>query len=553
MKTRKKPWEHYGRFVNGIRSGLGIQAQNIIGRWWFGRQCGCTADKQGVEAQEESQSTNNMSSFFPDMESMSLVRKRRRKTRMVVGDTTDSKFVTLKDGTSYRGALYQNVKPCGEGTLVVPRGMQQMNPIARVYDGHFDRGRPTQGETRWENGDIYKGSHDQYGRPHGNGQIFFGGCNHCSTNNATITFAMTLNEKEKSSARSIQRCPRYCSGPWCYQGDFHCGDFQGTGKLIFMDGKIYHGEFHRSMMAGNGTMMYSDGRVVQGWFQLGKPLHQSSHVVEPATLHGLDYVYQGRVVAGYPHGLGVRTKRRRQESQSQLRPKVTPSIPVVEQPVVENGEFHWGIFIVPPSQWMVEILVDLLQLCFDELEMLAKMKAEEEMAAVAEESIDATAALLDLVVDDDEDIVEESEAATAALLDMAEDVEVDSQAATSALLGMVEENEDDEEVSKKDVEMCIPVDAKTENVLTPATNALTSVINEENMEKSLVATAALVDAYHQVDSSDDEEGVLEEEGKEELEEEEEEVPVKSVLAVVGEEFAEVGKEESTAKSRSVVF
>ena len=73
------------------------------------------------------------------------------------------------------------------------------------------------------------------------------------------------------------------------------------------------------------------------------------------------------------------------------------------------------------------------------------------------------------------------------------------------------------------------------------------------MEKSLVATAALVDAYHQVDSSDDEEGVLEEEGKEELEEEEEEVPVKSVLAVVGEEFAEVGKEESTAKSRSVVF
>ena len=299
-----------------------------------------------------------------------------------------------------------------------------------------------------------------------------------------------------------------------------------------MDGKKYHGEFHRSMMAGNGTMMYSDGRVVQGWFQLGKPLHQSSHVVEPATLHGLDYVYQGRVVAGYPHGLGVRTKRRRQESQSQLRQKVTPSKPVVEQPVVENGEFHWGIFIVPPSQWMVEILVDLLELCFDELEMLAKIKAEEEMAAVAEESIDATATLLDLV-EDDEDIVEESEAATSALLDMAEEVEVDSQAATSALLGMVEENEYDEEVSKKDVDMYIPVDAKTANVLTKtATNALTSVINEENVEKSLVATDALVGAYHQVDSSDDEAGVLEEE--EELEEEEQ-VPVKSALALVAEE------------------
>ena len=41
--------------------------------------------------------------------------------------------------------------PCGKGTLVIPRGVHQLNPIARVYEGHFEKGVPTTGETNFEN------------------------------------------------------------------------------------------------------------------------------------------------------------------------------------------------------------------------------------------------------------------------------------------------------------------------------------------------------------------------------------------------------------------
>ena len=465
--TSLKP-KYYGRLVGGLQHGQGIriishdETKHQVGRWWFGRKCGCHWNKRGIpvemntntatdleqsaveveeseaEAESESESDENnmnkmttsltssynMMSTFPSKDSTLIHRPSNiylteddtEEKNANIHDTTIttlSSFHMLNNGTSFRGSLFNGSEPCGEGTLVVPRGVQQMNPIARVYDGQFEGGLPTTGVTRWENGDIYIGEHDKYGRPHGIGKMSYGGCDH------------HMQAEHQHSQESFA-CPRHCSGPLCYDGTFFHGDLQGQGKMTFMDGKIYHGEFYRSMMAGNGKMTYLDGRIVIGFFLLAKPLHLASHVVHPATLHGIfhgaKYVYAGKVVAGYPHGTGKRSKRHQTSDGSMTT-------------IVEEGSFWWGIFVVPVQKWMAKLCVELLEGVYMDVERREK---ESDEVQVVEDSAEATSLLLGLM--EEEEVVEvasDSEAATSALMDLidddADEVDSDSANATNAM------------------------------------------------------------------------------------------------------------------------
>jgi hypothetical protein len=429
----QKPF-YYGRSVHGEPSGLGIQIienkkvkkrKKTCGRWWFGRSCGCT-NLHGVELNEEQEKDifrYSMESTFPSFRSSTLEYKQHGisltdpltdslSTEINRNDHSNdsqkisilSKYVKLKDGTSYCGSIFNGEKPIGIGTLVVGRGQHQTNPLARVYDGHFnERGEPIYGETRWENGDVYSGEHDAFGRPHGVGKIIYGGCEHFNLLPVTTTAATTT---------PLSACPRYCTGPSMYKGTFNHGDLHGKGILHFMDGRVYKGEFYRSMLAGKGTMTYQDGRTVSGLFHLNKPMHPKSHVVYDAFLVGKNFSFKGDVCHGYPHGSGTRTK-------------VT-----TQGKIEEIGYFHWGIFEIPLEILIKDLCYELLTEVFE----LYQRNATEKLKAVAENARNFEEVTKQHIVDDFDDTevngtevagdgnMSKSAVATSALFDTIDDV-----------------------------------------------------------------------------------------------------------------------------------
>ena len=550
-KTKKKNEKkklYYGRSTNGIKNGLGIKFnskskhnKHQVGRWWFGRQCGCNRNKRGVVVED---TTFNMTCTFPIVNSTNVYQKQEeynvgniedlreeddewlenddekidydtasiasskasskassttsrttsRTTSHTASSTTSNTFYGIKsnripiptvtilldnkqlnDGTSYRGSLLHGKTPCGKGTLVIPRGVHQLNPIARVYEGHFEKGVPTTGETNFENGDVYIGEHDLYGRPHGNGTMTYGGCDH--------------HHQLQQNKQPTTPCPKFCNGPLRYSGSFVNGELHGKGTLEFMNGNKYVGEFYYSTMAGLGMLYYYDGKIVKGFYHLAKPLHLSSAIVDPGTIHGhgidqiygeYNYTYLGKIKGGQPHGMGKKTIRVQIPHTSR---KAIPDS-ISKRTMIQEGDFHYGIYIVPAKKWMHEfVTINLLDIIYPTIE-----ERELEKAEVAKESISATAALLDLVDEDgdadgDADVVEESEEATSALLNLAEEEEeeeeeeVDSNSAnaTNALMGVM--------LSNGENDMNTPVDAKIASKLTQkASESFKNVLKEEEEE-----------------------------------------------------------------------
>ncbi len=372
--------------------------------------------------------------------------------------SSEDRFLPLSDGTSFRGALFADRWPCGQGTLVAPRGARPLNPLASVFDGFFDRGRPTRGETRWENGDVYRGEHDRHGRPDGAGTLFFGGCSHAPAP-MSDDGGDHDGEDDVTKASWTCPCPQRCSGPRRYEGELEGGMLHGRGRLLFHDGREYSGGFFRNTLAGQGQMRYPDGRVVQGWWDRAWPLHPATHRVEGARLVTPTFTYEGPVVHGYAHGKGgARTWTWRKggldgEGQSEVR--------------VQCGDFHFGIFTVPPAAWVRALCIEAL--CDEVVERAERLRArrEEEAAVAAQKeaaarqavaaeaattaSAEATQSLLAAAMmeeTEEEPVMEETEGhavlrkqATSSLLAAAQGVDdaaATSRQATSSLLAAAE-------------------------------------------------------------------------------------------------------------------
>jgi hypothetical protein len=49
-----------------------------------------------------------------------------------------------------------------------------------------------------------------------------------------------------------------------YTGQFHCGERQGRGRLVWSDTSSYVGDFHRGSRTGQGRMEYPNGHIYDG-------------------------------------------------------------------------------------------------------------------------------------------------------------------------------------------------------------------------------------------------------------------------------------------------
>ena len=387
-----------------------------VGRFWFGRNSSCKGDhdQMGVTTAAEyyrgSRQRLHRDLDFENLNAKCTLEVVQMARSTVVGNEDDRKVPTkfsntisdsgdgflplagstiTKSSTFYRGKTFQGTTPCGIGNLVAKRGARPLNPLAHTFEGFWGEGRQHHGTTRWENGDVFVGEHDEHGRPHGSGRMEFGGCLH---------------------AAGYRVCPRFCTGPKWYAGDWCKGKLHGVGELAFLDGRRYRGAFRHNTLSGFGTMQYFDGRLVSGDWLGARPLHPATHVVKNATLRdALSTTKVSCAVHGYAHGAGMRV-------WTKLRPKSIQH---------QEGTFHWGVFVRPTQMWVGELV---LEVCVDDV--------CEEVAFRAATKASSSSSSGD--TDDDGD--SEEVAGSSALLSFAQGA-VASANATSALLAAAHEDD----------------------------------------------------------------------------------------------------------------
>eukprot|EP00946_MAST-07B_sp_MAST-7B-sp1_P003210 g3210.t1 len=351
-----------------------------VARFWFGRSSSCMFDHDqlGVPtATEHYQSRwrrRYRSMDSKDMNGKYTLEATQRVWTNERGDGNNSDVIgfsgTISDSgdsfipltnvateagsTFYMGKTFNNTTPCGLGKMVCKRGARPMNPLAHTFEGFWDDGRQRHGTTRWENGDIFVGEHDEHGRPHGSGRMEFGGCMNAGS----------------------QVCSRFCTGPRSYTGEWSKGKLHGVGELKFLDGRVYRGGLRLNTLNGPGTMQYPDGRVLSGTWLGAWPLHPATHIVVNATLRDKNSTTKvSRAVHGYAHGNGVRvwhkvTSIRNDGRKVQARPEVT-----------QDGTFHWGIFIKPTKIWVTELVLDIIM---DDVFEEVSFRAANESSSVGE-------------------------------------------------------------------------------------------------------------------------------------------------------------------------
>jgi len=108
----------------------------------------------------------------------------------------------------------------------------------------------------YENGDIYHGQVDSYGRREGYGHY----TQH--TTGGTYEGAFSKNERHGSGILFIPGHLKFC-------GDFYHDYIHGYGTLVFEDTSSYNGHFINNKFHGKGTLCESDGSIYVGHFRHG--------------------------------------------------------------------------------------------------------------------------------------------------------------------------------------------------------------------------------------------------------------------------------------------
>ena len=341
-----------------------------VARFWFGRTSGCMKDQTGARTASESQGARKnwrKTLRLEDLNSeSSLELVRMAGIDEFSGTISDSgeTFVPLrglavaKTSMFYKGKTFRGKSPCGMGKIVANRGARLMNPLAHVFEGFWEGGIQRHGTTQWENGDMFVGDHDAHGRPHGSGRMDFGGCLH--------------------AGEAV--CPRFCTGPKCYFGDWSKGMLHGVGELAFRDGRVYRGRLINNTLCGLGTMYYTDGRKVTGEWLHAKPLHPSTHVAVNVVIEDvLKTTKVSCAIHGFAHGVGTR-KWHEKGKQDQV------------------GEFHWGVYIKPLDVWIAELVVSFVD--SDVFDAINKSTAKPASPDIGKDSEDSDAST---GIEDEED------------------------------------------------------------------------------------------------------------------------------------------------------
>jgi hypothetical protein len=153
---------------------------------------------------------------------------------------------TESNGNTYTGD-WQNFQYHGQGKLSFVEG--------HVYEGTFRHGN-FDGEGKYSfPGGFYEGSfrHGQWdglGTLSLNGKVLVG-----TWRNGQMYGQGTMEDNDNGLF---------------YKGTFDGIKFEGTGKLVWLDGRIYEGAFHNGKMDGLGNLIWSNGDMCEGTWRDGK-------------------------------------------------------------------------------------------------------------------------------------------------------------------------------------------------------------------------------------------------------------------------------------------
>lgn len=185
-------------------------------------------------------------------------------------------FQFKKTGSTYQGEVYDG-KPHGRGTIITTKGaliqglfeyglMKGMSriidPSGTVYIGHIENRlkngkgfyRESGGctiDAMWQNGVT-------------NGFVIVKG-----PSGGTIFEGTTVAGRRHGFGKLHNHLQKYS-----YEGEFQKDLFDGQGKKVFENGKVYIGAFRSGIEHGYGELHTIDGRIIKAIFDQGVPKGQ---------------------------------------------------------------------------------------------------------------------------------------------------------------------------------------------------------------------------------------------------------------------------------------
>jgi len=138
----------------------------------------------------------------------------------------------------------------------------------------------------YENGDVYHGQVDSYGRREGYGLYIQ------HTTGGTYEGVFSKNERHGNGMLFIPNRLKFC-------GEFYRDFIHGYGTLVFEDSSSYNGHFLRNCYHGKGTLCESDESIYVGHFRHG--LRHGDGVEKYSD----GKVFLGEYRGGKRHGIGT--------------------------------------------------------------------------------------------------------------------------------------------------------------------------------------------------------------------------------------------------------
>lgn len=179
-------------------------------------------------------------------------------------------------------------------SAVIPTG-------TAVYDGEYNSygEKHGQGEMRWSNGDVYKGSFVDDVRQ-GHGTLTFAATNPTEADGGEYAGDWTANQMHGNGTR------RYPNGD-LYVGEYVSGKRHGEGRFYYANGDLFWGQWKGNHMHGPGRYYYASGQRFEGVFLHSKRNGSGKLQRTDGTLEIFQYVNDQRVGQGVRWS-GDRTK-----------------------------------------------------------------------------------------------------------------------------------------------------------------------------------------------------------------------------------------------------
>lgn len=177
---------------------------------------------------------------------------------------------------------------CGDDSCCVGNG-----DLNAIYKGEHKKGlRHGEGELKWTNGDVYKGSF-RNNMMEGKGTLVFGG-----ERGGEYAGDWYRNQMHGEGTR------RYPNGD-VFVGTYKKGSREGEGRFYFATGDLYWGEFRKNLMHGPGRYYFACGQSFAGTFVNGKRMGKGKIQRNDGSIEIYQYVNNSRV------GQGVRWSKDR--------------------------------------------------------------------------------------------------------------------------------------------------------------------------------------------------------------------------------------------------